>query len=178
MRRPVKSSYSFLVCWQRRWVRCFLWRYCTVSLCVRLVIHYSVMLNTPPNPPPGKNWNTSGWLPQKQVTHALSYSDVWPHCLILFPLPVLSDRCSQINATGSSKASHSHYPTLSRHFSCISDRSHPVKGRRRTETVSGSLRAVSVKWEQCFLRNHRLTNEGWWSSSCRRPLYLMGPDDL
>lgn len=174
MRRPVKSSYSFFVCWQRRWVRCFLWRYCTVSLCVRLVIHYSVMLT----PPPGKNWNTSGWLPQKQVTHALSYSNVWPHCLILFPLPVLSDRCSQINATGSTKASHSHYPTLSRHFSCISDRSHPVKGRRRTETVSGSLRTVSVKWEQCFLRNHWLTNEGWWSSSCRRPLFLMGPDDL
>lgn len=26
-------------------------------------------------------------------------------------------------------------------------------------------RTVSVKWEQCFLRNHHLTNEGWWSSS-------------
>lgn len=25
---------------------------------------------------------------------------------------------------------------------------------------------VSVKWEQCFLQNHHLTNEGWWSSSC------------
>lgn len=166
------------MCWQRRWVRCFLWRYCTVSLCVRLVIHYSVMLSLGGINPPRKNWNTSGWLPQKQVTHALFYSNVWPHCLILFPLPALSDRCSQINATGSTKASHSHYPTLSRHFSCISDRSHPVKGRRRTEAVSGSLRTVSVKWEQCFLRNHRLKNEGWWSSSCRRPLFLMGPDDL
>lgn len=28
-------------------------------------------------------------------------------------------------------------------------------------------RTVSVKWEQRFLRNRRLTNEGWWSSSRR-----------
>ncbi len=39
-------------------------------------------------------------------------------------------------------------------------------------------RTVSVKWEQRFLRNHHLINEGWWSSSCRVHYFWWGSDKL
>lgn len=65
-------------------------------------------------------------------------------------------------------ASTSHYPTLSRYFSCISDQSLILSNTDTGQTLLAEARwTVSVKREQCFLRNHHLTNEGWWSSSCR-----------
>lgn len=87
------------------------------------------------------------------------------------------------NPAGSTKASPSHYPTLSRHFSCISVSAWPRLILSNADTgqrlLAEAERTVSVKWEQRFLRNHHLTDEAdgavlvgshyfWWGQSlCR-----------
>lgn len=128
-------------------------RYCTIICYGSNSFLCHVMFNprehkdteTPPVFFPGEEFHTPFWATLLDLP------------VSTFPIPALCNTGSQKKPTNSTKASLSHYPTLSRHFSCISDQVCTSLIPSNSDTGQGLLAetgwTVSVKWEQCFLRN-------------------------